>query len=365
MNLIFITTEKIKDRIVDLAIRLLSSETLFHRIFKKLCHIYRYKMIKLDGRIRGIPNIIALYFSIMFFILSSIIYIGIDLKKEIGNEVMIPIEAKNLYAGRDRNTIQIKEGRGDVASEQGVRAADPTEKINITEIIDDDQRHFFRQHAVGSKIFIYNGFIDILFDEESLDVELSNIRQNEIESSQPKPRNDVAHAINTVPNLKSTPVRVAKKVDVALVAKKTISQAVAKNILKPEIKDLLSDYKITEYEDGFRVVVPGVDLFAGNSDQLSRNALIILKPIAETAQVADGATLTIVGHTDSIKGADASRALSLLRAELVKDFLSGSFGINADRMEVLGEGKGSPIASNSTLDGRQANRRVEISFGKR
>jgi len=365
MNSIFITAEKIRDRVVDLAIRLLSSENLFHRIFKKWCHIYRYKTIELNRRVRGIPNIIALYFSIMFFILSSIIYIGIDLKKEIGSEVTIPIEAKNLYAGRDRNTIQIKDERDDVAPEQGVKVTEPTEKIKITEIIDDDQRHFFRQHAVGSKIFIYNGFIDILFDEEALDVELTNIRQNEIESSEPKPRNDVAHAINTVPNLESMPVRVAKKANIPLVAEKAIYQAVTKNILKPEIKDLLSDYKITEYENGFRVVVPGVDLFAGNSDELSRNALIILKPIAETAQVAVDATLTIVGHTDSIKGADASRALSLLRAELVKDFLSGSFGINADRMEVLGEGKGSPIASNSTLDGRQANRRVEISFGKR
>ena len=135
--------------------------------------------------------------------------------------------------------------------------------------------------------------------------------------------------------------------------------------IDPIIDGILEQYDVFEKEHGFRVIVPGVNLFTRNSDQLSQNALSILKPIAETAQFDDGLSLTIIGHVDSLKSIEISRELSILRAKLVREFLSESFGISADRMEILGEGKESPIASNSTLDGRQANRRVEILFEKR
>jgi OOP family OmpA-OmpF porin len=75
--------------------------------------------------------------------------------------------------------------------------------------------------------------------------------------------------------------------------------------------------------------------------------------------VAQIQSVTVIGHTDSV-GSDAfNDELSLRRARSVRDFLVGR-GIPADLIQVSGEGKRQPIASNDTAEGRARNRRVEI-----
>ena len=66
-----------------------------------------------------------------------------------------------------------------------------------------------------------------------------------------------------------------------------------------------------------------------------------------------------IGHTDSI-GVDAyNQKLSVRRAESVKAYLV-SKGVEPNRVYTEGKGEKQPVASNSTKDGRQKNRRVEI-----
>jgi OOP family OmpA-OmpF porin len=66
-----------------------------------------------------------------------------------------------------------------------------------------------------------------------------------------------------------------------------------------------------------------------------------------------------IGHTDSV-GADAyNQKLSVRRAESVKAYLV-SKGVEPNRVYTEGKGEKQPVASNSTKDGRQKNRRVEI-----
>jgi len=70
------------------------------------------------------------------------------------------------------------------------------------------------------------------------------------------------------------------------------------------------------------------------------------------------AVVTIEGHTDS-KGSDEyNQRLSEARAEAVRLYLIKSGGIAADRVRSVGMGEMSPIADNSTDEGRQRNRRV-------
>jgi outer membrane protein OmpA-like peptidoglycan-associated protein len=69
--------------------------------------------------------------------------------------------------------------------------------------------------------------------------------------------------------------------------------------------------------------------------------------------------IDVYGHTDST-GTDAyNQTLSENRARVVSDYLVTK-GVTAARIRSTGFGKTQPVASNDTIEGRAANRRVEI-----
>ncbi len=72
-------------------------------------------------------------------------------------------------------------------------------------------------------------------------------------------------------------------------------------------------------------------------------------------------TVTIVGHTDSSGTEAYNQALSIRRADSVKNYLM-SKGISSSVMSTSGMGESQPVASNATSEGRAQNRRVEVSF---
>ena len=53
-------------------------------------------------------------------------------------------------------------------------------------------------------------------------------------------------------------------------------------------------------------------------------------------------------------------ALSARRAAAVSNALTTRYGVAAGRLATRGAGGGQPIATNSTLEGRAKNRRVEL-----
>lgn len=74
--------------------------------------------------------------------------------------------------------------------------------------------------------------------------------------------------------------------------------------------------------------------------------------------------LTVEGHTDNQGNAVANKLLSLRRAEAVRTYLMGR-GIDGDRLIAVGFGHTKPVASNNTVAGRAANRRVELNAGQK
>jgi len=72
-----------------------------------------------------------------------------------------------------------------------------------------------------------------------------------------------------------------------------------------------------------------------------------------------GLTLEIEGYTDSLGDIEFNQELSEKRAESVRSYLIEQ-RLPKETVTARGFGKGRPVASNSTAQGRQLNRRVEI-----
>ncbi len=116
--------------------------------------------------------------------------------------------------------------------------------------------------------------------------------------------------------------------------------------------------------DGSVVIQVGNNgLFNTGSTIISDNGSQLLSTIAQGLSEVDG-YITIIGHTDNIPVGQSNRfsnnqELSFARAVSTLNTLS-SQGINTGRLSAAGYGDDRPVADNSTPEGRQQNRRVEI-----
>ncbi len=105
--------------------------------------------------------------------------------------------------------------------------------------------------------------------------------------------------------------------------------------------------------------MPGDVTFAFNKTDIRPRFIPVLDSVAKILNAYPATYMDITGHTDSI-GSDAyNQTLSERRADKVAGYLVTRRALAA-RMAVSGEGEQDPIASNSTVEGRAANRRVEI-----
>jgi len=71
-----------------------------------------------------------------------------------------------------------------------------------------------------------------------------------------------------------------------------------------------------------------------------------------------GYAYEIGGHTDGVGSDEYNMALSLRRAQAVKDALCRSYRVDCAKLKVRGYGKSEPVASNDDEAGRAQNRRV-------
>jgi outer membrane protein OmpA-like peptidoglycan-associated protein len=101
-------------------------------------------------------------------------------------------------------------------------------------------------------------------------------------------------------------------------------------------------------------------LFATGSATIRPESTPTLKDIARTMDRYPDLRLRIEGHTDNTGSAATNKALSKARAKAVREHLIDAYGISGDRLESDGFGPDKPVAENTTPEGRQQNRRVEL-----
>ena len=116
---------------------------------------------------------------------------------------------------------------------------------------------------------------------------------------------------------------------------------------------------VTRNGDDLILNMPGNITFKTASADLNANFYRVLDSVTLVLKEFDKTLIDVEGHTDSDGSEAYNQQLSLNRASSVGMYLQ-SHGVNGQRIVTFGAGEVRPIASNSTAEGKQQNRRVEL-----
>jgi len=115
---------------------------------------------------------------------------------------------------------------------------------------------------------------------------------------------------------------------------------------------------IDELTSAGHLVLSDLD-FATGADALNDREYESLAALAVFLTQNPNSRIVLVGHTDSVGALEANTALSRRRAQAVRQRLIGEYDIPEAQVSAEGAGYLAPVRSNTTTEGREANRRVE------
>ena len=130
-----------------------------------------------------------------------------------------------------------------------------------------------------------------------------------------------------------------------------------------QLREQLVNTGVQVVRQGDHIVLsmPGNISFATDSADLNSSFYSVLDSVALVLNEYDQTLIEIAGHTDNTGANAYNQELSVRRASGVADYLR-SRKIVAMRTEAFGLGEAYPVADNSTPQGRQLNRRVELTL---
>jgi outer membrane protein OmpA-like peptidoglycan-associated protein len=128
-----------------------------------------------------------------------------------------------------------------------------------------------------------------------------------------------------------------------------------------EIKKYIeSDLYLIKVKDGWKVIVDGVEFDTAKADIRTNSYWILDRAVGVLNRpLVKGHPVLVDGHTDDRSSDAFNLTLSSNRAISVGEYLANG-GIPASILGHRGFGESSPVVSNSTEEGRQKNRRVEL-----
>lgn len=101
-------------------------------------------------------------------------------------------------------------------------------------------------------------------------------------------------------------------------------------------------------------------LFDFGSDNLTPESFAIIETLATYLNANKEQGYYIVGHTDNVGSLASNQTLSEKRAKAVLVALTTKYNVDVNQISAHGVGQLSPLAINTTEEGRALNRRVEI-----
>lgn len=118
---------------------------------------------------------------------------------------------------------------------------------------------------------------------------------------------------------------------------------------------------VTRVGDNITLNMPGNITFATDSSDLNAGFFQVLNSVSTVVNEFEQTIIEVAGHTDSTGSDQYNQALSERRANSVASYLQAR-SVLAQRIITVGVGEQRPIADNATADGRQLNRRVELTL---
>lgn len=129
----------------------------------------------------------------------------------------------------------------------------------------------------------------------------------------------------------------------------------------------VNSYIEVNMDEGYqyvRISISGKLLFASGKEEIREEAIPILNKIGDILKQYDDRLIKIEGHTDNVPISNSryknNMRLSQARACSVWEYLTNVKHLDESTLEASGRGEYNPIADNSTVEGREKNRRVEF-----
>lgn len=123
-------------------------------------------------------------------------------------------------------------------------------------------------------------------------------------------------------------------------------------------REIINNIRLKKVEVGQSIVLNNI-FFDSGASTLRPESYAELGVLNKLMTDNPNLKIEIAGHTDNVGSAALNKRLSENRAKAVVDFLIGR-GIEAHRLSFKGYGFDKPIATNTTPEGRQLNRRTEF-----
>ena len=130
-------------------------------------------------------------------------------------------------------------------------------------------------------------------------------------------------------------------------------------VLRQELQN--TGVSVTRENDKIILNMPGHISFQSGSSRIKENFTPVLHSVAKVLNKYQNTSVEVSGHTDSQGSASSNQLLSEQRARGVARTLR-NFGVDGRRIEAHGYGESQPLDTNKTTQGRQRNRRVEITL---